>query len=310
MRQHHDDNPDDPRRLIPYVEFYITNVCNLACKNCNRFNNYKFSGYQDWEDYEHQYRHWAKYVKLQGITLLGGEPLLNPTINQWISGINDIWNQGVEVLTNGTRLNHVLGLYETIAAHPANWIGISLHNINDLDQCFAEIRKFLRGPVQFWKKDDAENADGSKTYGGAYGFYDGAVWVRVWIQDSFYNSAVRLNSSNRFTLYNSDPVEAHNVCGFVQYKCYHFIKGAFYKCGPVALFPEFDQQNSLDISDEDRNLMHSYRPLTADEYVSRGDDFFAELDSVIPQCKFCPSKFTNITIQAVNKKVNSTSSFI
>jgi hypothetical protein len=310
VRQLHDDNPNDPRRLIPYVEFYITNVCNLACENCNRFNNYKFSGYQDWKDYESQYQQWAKHVRLQAITILGGEPLLNPTINQWISGINGIWEQGVEVLTNGTRLNQVPELYETIAAHPGNWIGISLHNINDLDRCIAEIKRFLRGPIQFWKKDNAENADNSKTYGGAYGFYDGTVWVRVWIQDSFYNSAVRLNSSNRFTVYNSDPVEAHNVCGFVQYKCYHFVKGAFYKCGPVALFPEFDSQHHFDISDEDRNLMHSYRPLTADEYLSRGDDFFAELDSVIPQCKFCPSKFTNITIQAVNKKANSTSSFI
>jgi hypothetical protein len=310
VRPYYDDTPDDPRRLIPYVEFYITNVCNLTCTNCNRFNNYKFGGYQAWSDYKHEYQHWAKHVKLQGITLLGGEPLLNPTINQWVAGINDCWNQGVEVLTNGTRLNHVPGLYETMAANPANWIGISLHNINDLDCCFAEIKQFLRGPVQFWKKDDVENADGSKTCGGAYGFHDGANWVRVWIGDSFYNSAVRLNASNRLTVHNSDPVAAHDVCGFVQYKCYHFVKGAFYKCGPVALFPEFDQQHQFDISDEDRVLMNSYQPLTADQYLDRGDEFFAELDNVIPQCKFCPSKFTNIKIQAVNKKANSTSSFI
>ena len=310
MRQYHDDNPDDPRRLIPYVEFYITNVCNLACENCNRFNNYKFSGYQDWKDYEHEYRHWAKYVKLQGITLLGGEPLLNPTINQWIAGINQTWNQGVEVLTNGTRLNHVPGLYETIAADSRNWIGVSLHNINDLDRCIEEIRKFLRGPTQFWKNDDPENANNFKTFGGAYGFYDGTVWVRVWVYDSFYDASIRLNSSNRLTVHNSDPVEAHSVCGFVQYKSYHFIKGALYKCGPVALLPDLDKQSPLDISEDDRKLMNSYLPLTADEYIDRNEEFFANLDSVIPQCKFCPSKFTNITIQAVNKKPNSTSGFI
>jgi hypothetical protein len=310
VRLSYDDIPEDTRRLVPYVEFYITNVCNLACENCNRFNNYKFSGYQAWSDYEHEYQHWAEHVKLQGITLLGGEPLLNPTIVDWISGINRIWNQGVEVLTNGTRLNHVPGLYETVAANPSNWIGVSLHNINDLDRCFEEIRKFLRGPIQFWKKDDPENINEVKTYGGAYGFYDGNVWVRVWIGDSFYNSAVRLNALNRLTVHNSNPVEAHRECGFVQYKCYHFVKGAFYKCGPVALFPEFDRQHPFDISDEDRILMNSYRPLTADEYEERGDEFFAELDNVIPQCKFCPSKFVNVQIQAVNKKANSTSSFV
>jgi hypothetical protein len=310
VRLSYDDTPEDPRRFIPYVEFYITNVCNLTCSNCNRFNDYKFSGWQNWADYRQDYQQWSKYVKLQAITLLGGEPLLNPTITEWISGINQIWNQGVEVLTNGTRLNYVPGLYDAIAAEPRNWIGVSLHNINDLDRCFEEIRKFLRGPIQFWKKDDPENINGSKTYGGAYGFYDGNVWVRVWIGDSFYNSAVRLNASNRLTVHNSDPVEAHRECGFVQYKCYHFVKGAFYKCGPVALFPEFDQQHQFDISDDDRTLMNSYQPLTANEYPDRGDKFFAELDNVIPQCKFCPSKFVNVQIQAVNKKANSTSSFV
>jgi hypothetical protein len=309
MRLFHDDTPNDPRRLIPYVEFYITNVCNLNCSNCNRFNNHNFKGWQHWSDYKDEYQKWSEVVKLQGITILGGEPLLNPSIVEWISGINQLWG-GVEVLTNGTRLNHVPGLYEAIAATPSNWIGVSLHNINDLDRCFAEIRKFLRGDIKFYTNDDPENFDGKLTYGGQYAFYDGSVWVRVWIGDSFYNSAVRLNSSDRFVLHNSDPVAAHAVCGFVQYKCYHFIKGALYKCGPVALFPEFDNQHQFDISDEDRKLLHSYKPLTADDYTTCGDTFFQELDNVIPQCKFCPSKFDQITIQAVNKKSNSKSSFV
>lgn len=310
MRPFHDDNHNDPRRLIPYVEFYITNVCNLTCSNCNRFNNYNFKGWQAWADYENEYKKWSEVVRLGGITILGGEPLLNPTIVQWITGLNKVWGTGVEVLTNGTRLNHVPGLYEAIAEYPSNWIGVSLHNINDLDRCFEEIRKFLRGPVKIYKQDDPENSDGSKTYGGAYGFHDGAVWVRVWIGDDFYNSAVRINSAGRPTVYNSDPAAAHAVCGFVQYKCYHFIKGALYKCGPVALFPEFDQQHPFDISDSDRELMYSYRPLTADQYVDRGAAFFQELDSVIPQCKFCPTKFDHIKVKAINKKPNSTSSFV
>ena len=35
---------------LDYCEFYITNVCNLSCNGCNRFNNYKFRGFQRWED--------------------------------------------------------------------------------------------------------------------------------------------------------------------------------------------------------------------------------------------------------------------
>ena len=36
---------------LNYAEFYITNVCNLNCTECNRFNNYHFSGHQRWDDY-------------------------------------------------------------------------------------------------------------------------------------------------------------------------------------------------------------------------------------------------------------------
>jgi organic radical activating enzyme len=87
-----DDNPDDSRKLISNTEFYITNVCNLNCFNCNRFNNFDFKGYQKWSDYKEIYTQWAQHVKLQRVTILGGEPLLNPTILDWIDGINGLWN--------------------------------------------------------------------------------------------------------------------------------------------------------------------------------------------------------------------------
>ena len=70
--------------VIKKAEFYITNVCNLTCSNCNRFNNYNFRGWQRWSDYANEYSIWANKVRLQRITILGGEPLLNPTILDWI----------------------------------------------------------------------------------------------------------------------------------------------------------------------------------------------------------------------------------
>jgi organic radical activating enzyme len=88
-----DDHPDDPRSLVSNIEFYITNVCNLNCVNCNRFNNHDFSGYQKWSDYKEIYAQWSRHIRLQRVTILGGEPLLNPTILDWIDGINELENQ-------------------------------------------------------------------------------------------------------------------------------------------------------------------------------------------------------------------------
>jgi organic radical activating enzyme len=303
-----DEHSNDPRIYVPNIEFYITNVCNLACPQCNRFNDHNFAGGQDWKDYEEVYTDWSKKIRLQKVTILGGEPLLNPSICDWVTGLNRLWGKCVQILTNGTRLNHVPGLYDAMMNYSkagGNWIGISVHNVNDLNRYFEEVKKFLPGELDFW-----EGKDNPETWGADYSFKDkNRVRVNLYIQDSFYKSAVQKNTLGKLTLHQSDPVEAHNICGFAQCQCYHFIRGKLYKCGPVGLFPEFDQQHHFDITDEDRDLLNSYQPLTVDEFDTRGQQFIDDIDNVIPQCKFCSSAPENQNIQSLNKVKNATSSF-
>jgi hypothetical protein len=94
-----------------------------------------------------------------------------------------------------------------------------------------------------------------------------------------------------FMVHNSNPEIAHQNCGFVFYKSYHFIRAKLYKCGPVALMPEFDQQHKLYISDQDRILLNSYQPLGVNNFQSYHAEFFSQLDQPIAQCKFCPEKY-------------------
>jgi organic radical activating enzyme len=306
-----DDHPDDPRIYVPNIEFYITNVCNLACPQCNRFNDHAFTGYQKWSDYEAEYTDWATKIRLQRVTILGGEPLLNPTICDWITGINRLWGKRIQILTNGTHINRVPGLYDALNNYresmfkAKNWIGVSVHNANDLERHFEEGKKFLKGEnIQFLTKEQTRN-------GSDYAFVDdNGVEVHYWLQDNFHKSAVQKDDQGKFTLHQSVPEEAHNNCGFVEYQCHHFIKAKLYKCGPVALFPEFDDQHKFNISDEDRKILHSYHPLSVDEFAQRGQQFIDNIDNVIDQCKFCPSKRTeNQIIESLSKAKNATSSF-
>lgn len=319
MRIIPDEDPQDPRVFIPNIEFYITNVCNLSCENCNRFNNYDFKGWQRWSDHEVEYAEWAKKIRLQRITILGGEPLLNPSICDWVDGINNLWGKPVQVLTNGTRLNHVPELYDRMTkfCDPVkpwirNWIGVSLHNENDRARCFEEIRKFLRGDIVYYHKDDPTNVNNCHTMGADHVFWDSnGMKICVWEYNSFYSAAIQKNSIGKFSLFNNDPAEAHRLCGFAMYKCYHFINAKIYKCGPVALFPEFDEQYQFDISEADRELINSYKPLCVQEFDQKGRDFLKHIDDVIPQCKFCPTneKNANKRLIAISKKKGATSSF-
>lgn len=286
------------RPLLNKIEFYITNVCNLNCERCNRFNNHKFSGHQLWRDYADVYKQWSQQVDINQIVILGGEPCLNPSLVDWVKGINALWPRAVQILTNGTRLNHIRDFYELFlgeqSAFPEtrqhyidsnrmrNWIGVSWHNAFDLSELDSEIRKFLRGDIRVIKGRDNNKFDADMVWTDS-----NDVSVPVWVQDSFTDAAVRVIPGG-FGLHNSIPEDAHANCGFAKNKNYHFIRGKLYKCGPVALFPEFDLQHKLNISDQDRELLNSYKPLSIDEFDQRGTEFIDNLNNPIAQCKFCP----------------------
>lgn len=276
------------------VEFYITNVCNLSCSHCNRFNNYDFSGWQRWGDYETDYQKLSKYIEIQSIVLLGGEPLLNPTITDWVKGLNKIFGASTQLLTNGTRLNKVLGLYDLLLypvgkTRARNHIGVSLHDNAHFELLRQEILSFLKPPIVEWGPlINTPVPLNYSTWNASYAALDvNNVLINMFRYDKFIESSLQHTPAG-FMIHNSNPLVAHENCGFVKYKSYHFIRGEMYKCGPVALMPEFDQQHTILLTNEDRQLLNSYRPLTADNINEYGDEFFANLDNPIPQCKFCP----------------------
>lgn len=290
------------------VDFYITNVCNLTCDRCNRFNNHNFKGWQNWTDYQAQYQQWGQLVSLKAATIMGGEPFLNPSLSDWISGINQIFGIEVQVLTNGTRFRQSKSVYNTFlyksqANQHQNHIGVSLHTPDEFEVLRQDILYFLEGPVQEYPKEHPKNR-----WNSDWQFIDtNGVLVNVYISNNFGAAAIkpvwRLNGGQqkKFLLHNSNPEVAHNSCAFAQFKSYHFIRGRLYKCGPVALMPEFDQQHSLEISEQDRILLNSYRALGTDNFDHYHEEFFANLDKPIAQCKFCPENFDPRPIFPVRK---------
>ena len=131
------------------VEFYITNVCNYNCEHCNRFNNYHFTGQQKWDEYKDVYSEWGNKLDVDYISILGGEPLLNPDITKWISGVRQIWNKAtIEIVTNGTRLDKVKGLYDAININEKQtFVHIGLHSRKLIAGTIDTINNFLDGPT-------------------------------------------------------------------------------------------------------------------------------------------------------------------
>jgi uncharacterized Fe-S cluster-containing radical SAM superfamily protein len=283
-----------PKLHIPYAEFYIINVCNLACAGCNRFNDYNFTGYQRWSDYAEVYQQWAEQVDIGSIGILGGEPLLNPTFLAWVQGINQLWpGKKIRIISNGFRLDRHADLYPILEQHRNIELWVGIHNKQHKSEIIQKVRDFGQAPhtVTF-------NTDNPYQQ---YMTITDARGVRIKIEYNwwFHQGAI-VKTDGALTLHQSDVARAHDICHMKT--CHHFIRGELYKCGVAAVLPEFDQQHSLTLSAEDRELMLSYRPLKITDSGTAKQQFVNSLDQPIDQCKFCPEQYNGDQIFAQQKK--------
>jgi organic radical activating enzyme len=284
-----------PNKLyLDYVEFYITNVCNLACEGCNRFNDRKFKGWQPWQEHADAYRRWSKELFISNLSIMGGEPLLNPTFYEWVLGLRELWpNARIMIASNGTQLEKHQQLYEILRADPKTTINISIHNKLHKQQLIDKVKNFLTAPFEYQFDHTPYQEKLIITDANQ-------VTVRIGYDWWFHQGSIVRNENGKETLHQSDPETAHAICHAKT--CHHFDHGRLYKCGPVALFPQYDQQFGLDLSPADRELMLSYRSLGAEDSIEVKQEFLNNIKNSIPQCRFCPSSYKGKQIFSLEKK--------
>ena len=278
---------------LNYAEFYITNVCNLACDGCNRFNNYKFTGFQRWEDYASDYEVWSKKIDIRFIGLLGGEPLLNPTCRDWIIGLRKLWPVStVKVVTNGFHLNKVDGLYDMIRRDRRIELWVGVHNKQHKKEIYDILNEFMVSPLKTEFNGDNKYLQ--------YATVTDANGVRIKVEYNWwFHQGSLIPGEQGFRLHTSDPIKAHDNCSMKE--CHHFIKGKLYKCGVVGVLPEFSEQHKMILDGEERELMLGYKPLTVNDDSDTFIEFFNNLTNPIEQCKFCPEKYHGDQIYSSKK---------
>jgi len=287
-------SPVNRKLSLAYAEFYITNVCNLACEGCNRFNSFRFKGWQKWTEWEDTYTRWSQQLDLGSITIMGGEPLLNPEFYQWLQGISALWpRSSVMIASNGTRLQHHHKLYDLLLNNRRLGLNVSIHNKMHKKSVIGKVQDFLTAPLKF--KADTTRYRESLEITDA-----NDITVKIFYNWWFHQGAIITDAeSGRLTLHDSDPDKAHGICH--SKTCHHFDHGRLYKCGPAALFPIFDQQISLDLSESDRALMQAVSSIGIDDSQQVKAAFLSQIHNPIPQCKFCPEVYQGKQIFAVEK---------
>lgn len=101
--------------IIPYVEVMTTHVCNLVCPGCSTYSDLNHSGYVTWEDAKREIEPWLERITFEHFGLMGGEPLINPKIKDWLIGIRQLMpSTTIRFPINGTLLHKHLDIVELL----------------------------------------------------------------------------------------------------------------------------------------------------------------------------------------------------
>jgi organic radical activating enzyme len=268
-------------------------VCNYSCTDCQSLNNFAFKGHQRWKDYEDEYRSLSDKIDIDQIQIIGGEPTLNPEFKKWVNGISNLWpNSKLQIATNGTHLNKLDdNIYRTLLKHKGT-LWITCHDIQLYEGFLDFTKKFLKNIV-------SDNYDPTVKLKTRTLIDENNVEVILDWTQSFVPSAIDiLNDQSLVMKYSSDPVKAHDICGFKT--CHQINKGKLYKCPLVSVLPDFLDQFNVSMSADDKSLLYSYQPMSSNSNVS---EFVNTINDPIPQCKFCPIEYTKNNFVGTEKKI-------
>jgi len=93
------------KQVLPFLETMITQSCQLSCTGCTNYSDLKHSGYVKWQYGKRDLEQWLERLDIPDFGIMGGEPLINPEVKQWLIGVRELMpNSQIRFTTNGLLL--------------------------------------------------------------------------------------------------------------------------------------------------------------------------------------------------------------
>ena len=207
--------------VIPYAEIMVTQVCNLVCPGCSTYSDLKNKGYKKWEQGQAEILPWLDRVTFNHFGIMGGEPLINPEIKSWLTGVREIMPSTViRFPTNATLLHKHLDIVDLVQEIGNIIFKITVHQENNekVESAIDYVKnRFKWKPVY--------------EYGVNRFVTDNNFKFQVNRPDKFFKT---FNGDyHNAAPYNSDPTDAFEVCH--QKECPLLHNGRIYKCSTTGL---------------------------------------------------------------------------
>ncbi len=133
---------------LPYIEFSVALHCNMNCRSCTHFSPLSEKRFYDFEMFHKDIQRLRQLVsRIDTIRIMGGEPLLNPRLADYIMLTRNVYPYSeIQVVTNGLLLKTMKEelidtlLQDRIQIHISFYPAIA-DGIEDII-CFLEDHKF------------------------------------------------------------------------------------------------------------------------------------------------------------------------
>lgn len=255
---------------LPFLETMITQVCNLSCEGCTNYSDLEHKGYVKWKDGKRDLKKWLKVVDIPDFGIMGGEPLINPQVYDWLYGVRDLMpNSQIRFTTNGLLLHKHPDIMKTMLEIGNIVFKVTMHLEHpSAKACVNEI----------FKKYSWEMV---KEYGIARWKTDNNVRFQINYPTTFTKSFK--NTYEDMKPFHSDPVKAFENC--CQQTCPLLYNGKIYKCSTAGLLEDTLSRFNNPNIDEWRDYI--------DPGLSPEDDLSTLLNNFgkpSALCRQCPTK--------------------
>lgn len=209
--------------ILPFVEMMVTQTCNLSCHGCTNYSDLVHKGYLTWEEGKREIEPWLSRVDILDFGILGGEPLMNPDIRNWIVGLRELMPEAqIRFTTNGLLLEDNFDIVDLMHQAGNFVFKIAVHRQDErLERVIKRVEeKFNWEPVFEYGISRFKTTNDFRFY--------------VRRPEVFYKTYK--NSYADMMPHNNNPVEAFDVC--CQQTCPLLYQGKLYKCSTAGLLKD------------------------------------------------------------------------
>lgn len=207
--------------VLPFIETMLTYGCNLSCRGCTNYSDYNVGGLVSWEQGRSWIKDWLTRVDIKDFGLIGGEPLMNPQVIDWIQGCRQLMPETqIRFTTNAVLLKKRPEVIQSLM---------------DIGNCVIKLS--LHQPQEFYTQE---------TLAWLFGVADWSPVTEHGINRwrTANNVRLQINFPQRFVKtfqgeyenmmpYQSNPNESYDIC--VQQTCPLLYNNRLYKCSSIAL---------------------------------------------------------------------------